>query len=99
MTRFCCRAPSEESRGIIGGIAFYGGLGVLSGALYSTASIGLHPLPPVAAKSLLVHHTSLLGAAAAVFGGTEGLLDTLNGGPSLTNQVVAGCASGSLMGN
>lgn len=83
---------------MLGGLASYGAGGAACGVIVG----GVHVVKASnmtnsAAKSVIGHHTAVLGAAAAVFGGTQGFLDNMFG-PSMTNNVAAGCASGAVMG-
>ena len=76
----------------------YGAMGAGAGGIVGAIQAAYNPISPAAARVVLVSHTAHLGGAAALFGGTQGILETTMGGPSLTNNMIAGAAAGATMG-
>ncbi|KAL1520260.1 hypothetical protein AB1Y20_023729 [Prymnesium parvum] len=71
--------------------------GIAGGALCGGVEVALNPPQPAVARSVFAHHMSILGVSAAAYAAAESVLDA-SFGPSLKNQVAAGCFSGTMMG-
>jgi len=93
----CVMAPSELAPGPIHGIVSFGGRGVIAGAFIGAVSTQYTVMSATQARAAVLGHSALCGATFAMYGATEGFLDYAFG-PAWHNQVMAGAASGSMLG-